>query len=106
MLALRPSAHDALRAVQGLSASQVAWALFWTGIAALYLVAFLRVEGFVPLGVLAAVFLLFHAGLLASVAALVRTRRGWFAALLANAAPVALFWFAAWSIPAFLARFP
>lgn len=105
MLTLRPTAGDVAEAVRGLSAGQVAWALFWTGVAALYPLLFLRLEGLVPLGGVAAAFALFHAGLVASLAALVRSRCGCRAALLANAAPVALFWFAAWSVPAFLAQY-
>ncbi|MHB1260918.1 MAG: hypothetical protein ACYC2H_04300 [Thermoplasmatota archaeon] len=105
MLTVRPTTSDVAQAIRGLSAGQVAWALFWTGIAALYLLVFLRIEGIVPLAGLVGVFALFHMGLIASVTAFVRTRRRWFAALLANGAPVALFWFAASSVPAFLALY-
>jgi hypothetical protein len=104
MPAATAMAHRVASQSLGLGLIQVAWVCFAVGAAATYLLVFPRAAGLVPVGALAVGFVFFHVGLAAS--ALVRGgRRGWLAALASNGVPVAVFWLAVLSVPAFLARF-
>lgn len=100
------TAHRLATQALGLGAVQVAWACFAAGAAATYLLVFPRSAGLVPVGAMVVGFVFFHAGLTASAVALARGRqRGWLAALTSNGVPVAVFWLAILSVPAFLSRF-
>ena len=106
MLTVPAHAQRLLAPSVSLSAVRWAWVCFAAGAAWSYAFVFPRAAGLVPMAVLGVGFVFFHVGVLAAGAAVVRgLQRGGLAAFAANGVPVALFWLAVWSVPAFVARF-